>query len=213
MMEHHRKPGVAGILREYLEMAIAGKLSGLALAAAVAAGVLAPSGNASAGDYYRHHYHGGYYNNGGAALAAGVAGVILGTALATPRYYVQPAPVYVEPAPVYVAPRRVYVEPAPVYVEPYDAYDDGYYGDEEAYVQPRRPYSEYRRTAPAVVQPRVAPRTVYDERPVGSVKRVAKLDVGSAEWISACQAKYKSFDRRTGTFLGHDGQRRMCTVQ
>jgi hypothetical protein len=186
-------------------MAIAGKISGLALAAVIGAGAaLAPTGDAFAGHYHHH----GYYN-GGAALAAGVAGVILGTALVAPRYYV-------EPAPVYVAPRRVYVEPAPVYVDPYygdEAYDDPYYGDDEVYVQPRRPYSEYRRTEPVRVQPRVAPRTVYDQQPVGSVRRSVKLTVGSAEWVSACQAKYRSFDRRTGTFLSNDGQRRMCTVQ
>jgi hypothetical protein len=193
-------------------MSIAGKISGLALAAVIGAGTaLAPAGDAFAG--HRHHHHGGHYY-GGAAVAAGVAGVLLGTALAAPRYYVAPAPVY-------VAPRRVYVEPVPVYEEPYyadDVYDDPYYGDDEVYVQPRRPYSEYRRTAPVGVQPRVAPRTVYDEQPVGSVRRTArtasvKLTVGSSEWVSACQSKYRSFDRRTGTFLGHDGQRHMCTVQ
>ena len=196
-------------------MAIAGKISGLALAAVIGAGAaLAPAGNAFAD--HRHHHHG--YYNGGAALAAGVAGVLLGTALATPRYYVEPAPIYVEPAPVYVAPRRVYVEPAPVYEDPYygdEAYDDPYYGDDEVYVQPRRPYSSYSRTEPQRVAPRAAPPRVvtYDEQPVGSIKRSANLAVGSADWVSYCQSKYKSFDRRTGTFLGHDGQRHMCTVR
>jgi BA14K-like protein len=189
-------------------MAIAGKISGLALAAVIGAGAaLAPAGDAFAGHRHNHYY----YNNGGAALAAGVAGVLLGTALATPRYYV-------EPAPVYVAPRRVYVEPAPVYVEPYygeEVYDDPYYGEEEVYVQPRRPYSEYNRVQPQRVAPRAAPPSVvtYDEEPVGSVRRTANLTVGSAGWVSYCQSKYKSFDRRTGTFLGHDGKRHMCAVR
>jgi hypothetical protein len=194
-------------------MAIAGKLSGLALAAVVGAGtVLAPAGDAFAGHRHNHYY----YNNGGAAVAAGIAGVILGTALARPRYYVEPAPIYVEPAPVYVAPRRVYVEPAPVYVDPYEeGYDDPYYGDDEVYVQPRQPYSEYRRTEPQRVVPRAAPPRVvtYDEEPVGSINRTANLAVGSDGWVSYCQSKYKSFDRRTGTFLGHDGKRHMCAVR
>jgi hypothetical protein len=187
---------------------LAGKISGLALAGVIAAGTaLAPAGDAFAG--HRHHH--GYYNNGGAAVAAGIAGVLLGTALATPRYYV-------EPAPVYVAPRRVYIDPAPEYVEPYygeQVYDDPYYGDDEVYVQPRQPYSEYRRTEPQRVLPRTAPprAVTYDEEPVGSINRSANLSVGSADWVSYCQSKYRSFDRRTGTFLGHDGNRHMCAVR
>ncbi|WP_334151434.1 BA14K family protein [Hyphomicrobium sp.] len=32
----------------------------------------------------------------------------------------------------------------------------------------------------------------------------------SGDAIARCEARYRSFDRRTGTFLGYDGKRRLC---
>lgn len=35
----------------------------------------------------------------------------------------------------------------------------------------------------------------------------------SAEWYRACSIRYRSFDARSGTFLGYDGQRHFCVVR
>jgi len=34
----------------------------------------------------------------------------------------------------------------------------------------------------------------------------------SREWFEACDARYRSFDPRTGTFVTRTGQRRFCTL-
>jgi len=55
----------------------------------------------------------------------------------------------------------------------------------------------------ALAQPRYyyapAPRTVY----VGARP-------WSRRWYEYCSARYRSFDPRTGTFMGHDGRRHFC---
>ncbi len=33
---------------------------------------------------------------------------------------------------------------------------------------------------------------------------------GSSGWLSYCSSKYRSFDARSGTYLGYDGQRHVC---
>lgn len=145
---------------------------------------------AQAGDRYydwrhgpRHHYHGG-------AVAAGViglaAGAIIGGALASdpePEVIYRPRRVYVEPEPVYVepAPRRVYVEP--------DVAD-------EDYVAPRRD-PDY-----------------YPDRPVRrqvNVSNGAALEPWTARWRAYCSDRYQSFNARTGTYKGYDGQDHFCT--
>ena len=32
----------------------------------------------------------------------------------------------------------------------------------------------------------------------------------SAAWYSYCESRYRSFDPRSGTFLGYDGRRHVC---
>ncbi|MCV3764799.1 BA14K family protein [Rhizobium sp. TRM95796] len=153
---------------------------------------------ASAGgrDYYwrhapRHHHHGD-------AVAAGViglaAGAIIGGALAAdpePEVIYRPRRVYVEPEPVYVepAPRRVYVEPAPrdVYAEP-DTLDEDYAApaqDEDYY--PARPARRQVDASAATLQP------------------------WTARWRAYCAERYQSFNARTGTYRGYDGQDHFCT--
>jgi len=94
----------------------------LAAAVAVAVGAASLTSTAEARRWYPHgggdwHHHGGnnwHYNNGNAWAAGAVgfgAGALLGSALASPRYY-EPAPTYYQSAPY------AYYQPAPVYVEP-----------------------------------------------------------------------------------------------
>jgi hypothetical protein len=173
-----------------------------ALAVAIGSAALAPA-TAIAGGKHHHGggYHGGYGGyNGGGAFVAGLAGGLLGAALFAPPVYAAPvygAPVYVEPAPVYVQPAPVYVEPAPVYVQPAPVYVDPYpTGAVNAPV--RRPYSDYVAPAPRVI--------TYDQA-------VGGYEPWSQAWLDYCSAKFRSFDRRTGTYLGYDGKRHFCAVR
>jgi hypothetical protein len=198
----------------------------MVLAAALAAGAMAQSSVAEAG--HRHHHR--YYNNGGAVAAGALAGVLLGSALTAPRYpvYIDP-PVYRER--VYIDPGPVYVEPAPVYGDPYydgPYYDDPYY-EEDVYVEPVQPYRSRQVSRPAPVkgtdplvtkgigdeevyyQPGKGPKVVtLDGEPA---RYAGNITAGSAEWVAWCRSKYRSFDVRTGTYLGFDGVRKACVVR
>lgn len=139
---------------------------------------------ASAGEFYRrHHYH------RGDAVAAGViglaAGAIIGGALASEP---EPEVVY-RPRRVYVEPEPVYVEPAPrhVYVEPDDVDED--------YAAPGQDEDYYPR-APA-------PRQVNAS--------AGTLEPWTARWRAYCADRYQSFNARTGTYKGYDGQDHFCT--
>jgi hypothetical protein len=47
------------------------------------------------------------------------------------------------------------------------------------------------------------PRVVY-------VPRSGSYEPWSAAWYDYCESRYRSFDPRTGTFLGYDGRRHFC---
>lgn len=177
------------------------------LAAALAGAVAAASALPAEAGHRHHHRHGG----GGDAFAAGVAGALLGAIIASPRpvygapVYVEPAPVYVAPAPVYLEPQPVYVEPAPVYVEPQPVYaEPGYRGG-------RVPLDHYR-PAP---EPRRhdGPRVVTYEDTVGGYASAGSLEPWSPGWREYCRARFRSFDARTGTYLGYDGNRHFCVAR
>lgn len=116
-----------------------------------------------------------------AAIFGLAAGAIIGGALAAPR-------------------NRVYVDPG------YDGYV--YYerrvphGVPQVYSAPRRIYrdDDVVYYAPRVVEPQVyvAP------------SRAGRYEPWTAGWFSSCEARYRSFDPRTGTFLGYDGRRHFC---
>ncbi|MCI0557480.1 MAG: BA14K family protein [Nitrososphaera sp.] len=40
--------------------------------------------------------------------------------------------------------------------------------------------------------------------------RLDQEEARRADWLSSCYARYKSFDRVTGTYLGYDGFRHPC---
>ncbi|GEO83907.1 MULTISPECIES: BA14K family protein [Alphaproteobacteria] len=81
-------------------------------------------------------------------------------------------------------PRTVYVEPEPVYVER----------------APRRVYVE---PEPAYVNDYPpAPRPVYR----------AAVEPWSPDWYDYCSARYRSFNPRSGTYVGYDGRAHFCTA-
>ncbi|RVC11981.1 BA14K family protein, partial [Mesorhizobium sp. M7A.F.Ca.CA.002.15.2.1] len=70
-------------------------------------------------------------------------------------------------------------------------YDDGYY-DRDVVVRPapvRRYYAE--------------PRVVYANR---------YAEPWTRDWYEYCSDRYRSFNSRTGTFTGNDGEQHFCTA-
>ena len=46
----------------------------------------------------------------------------------------------------------------------------------------------------------------------GSARYYGGQSSGSADWIAACQAKYRSFNPSTGMYLGYDGDYHRCQL-
>ncbi|MFZ1813069.1 MAG: BA14K family protein [Rhizobiaceae bacterium] len=204
-------------------MAIASSIRTLVLAAAGAASILAVAPiEAQAG--HRHQRH-----SGGDEFVAGVAGFLLGTAIGGPRQpvYVSPPVVYVEPQPIYPQPvygQPVYGQPVygqPVYGQP--VYSQPVYSDPgylsapstpyPVYQEPvqRRPYSEIKRNRQ--YQHDDGPDVITYDETVGGIRQASAAEPWTPGWELWCSSKYRSFDRRSGTFLGYDGNRHFCRVK
>lgn len=156
------------------------------LALAVSAAVIVPLNSASADDWRRH--------NRDDALLGGVlglaAGVAVGSALAQPRY--SDERVYDEP------PVRHYQTYQPRYT--YNEPDDNYY-----YRQAPRPV--YR------AQPVYRPQPVYDTRPAYQPRPTYRtIEPWTSAWYDYCSQRYGSFNSRTGTYMGYDGQNHFCVA-
>jgi hypothetical protein len=129
-------------------------------------------------------YYRRHHHHRGDALAAGVFGLAAGAIIGGALASdPEPETVYVEPEPEYIerAPRRVYVEPDVV---------------EDEYVAPRR-NQEY-----------------YPGRPARSQVNASyggTLEPWTARWRAYCADRYQSFNARTGTYRGYDGQDHFCT--
>lgn len=207
------------------------KISKLPIALAVAAFAgtisLAAISDADAGPrkhhkgyHGKHHGHGGGYKrkhrrhgyHGGDVLGAGIAGFLIGSLVAPPAYAVQPY--YAPPTVIYERPPVAYGYPEPVYSSPPiypapPAYSDGY----------RRPYSEYEQyeeydgKTGSVYSDERPPKVLTYEDTVGANPQIAGTEPGSAAWFEYCRSKFRSFDDRTGTYLGYDGNRHLCVVR
>ncbi|MDS7595582.1 BA14K family protein [Agrobacterium tumefaciens] len=124
-----------------------------------------------------------------AALLGGVLGLAAGVAVGSALSNRGPAydePVYVDP------PVRHYAAPQPVYL------------DEEP------DYRDYR----------PAPRPVYRAQPVYDSGRdyyqprrtYRTIEPWTNAWYDYCSQRYRSFNSRTGTFVGNDGQNHFCVA-
>lgn len=83
--------------------------------------------------------------------------------------------------------RRVYVEEQPVSV--YDDYSNDYYVDDYPPPPPRRP--------------------AYRPRPV---QQTYGIEPWTGAWHEYCSSRYRSFNPRTGTYVGYDGLSHFCTA-
>lgn len=180
------------------------KTTALILAATMTMGAALPVSTANAGGKHKD-----------AIIAAGVIGLALGAIIADSSnhrrrradhiYYNQPAYVPPQPVPRY---NDTYYEPNP------DAgayYDDSYRDDQAAYNQPRvitpprRNYQQVYQPAPI---PPARPKVVrYNDSPAYNT------EPWSSGWRSYCRNKFRSFDGKSGTYLGYDGKRHFCVVK
>lgn len=140
-------------------------------------------------DHRRHRRH-----SNGDAVAAGIiglaAGAIIGGALASPP---RSGPVYVD---------RDYDSRVYYYNRRPSRFDDNV----QVYRHPRQVYRNYDYDDDVVIY---APRRV--ERPrIYAAPVAGRPEPWSAAWYSYCESRYRSFDPRSGTFLGYDGQRHFC---
>ncbi len=156
--------------------------------------------------YWRKHHSGHIGNKALAAGAFGLAaGVIVGSALAAPAYrprYYRARPVYIERAPIYVEPQPVYVEPVRRYVEPDTYYDQGYdqgYDQDDGVQAGNRDYFPDK------------PRRAADDEVFNS-RQAGNFEPWSDQWRTYCSQKYRTFNQRTGTYHGIDGQDHFCTA-
>ncbi|MDQ6436710.1 BA14K family protein [Mesorhizobium sp. LHD-90] len=77
-------------------------------------------------------------------------------------------------------------------------YEPDYYEPEPVYREPvRRLYRE-------------GPVRRYYVREPEVVYATGALEPWSPEWYDYCESRYRSFNARTGTFTGYDGQRYFC---
>jgi hypothetical protein len=182
------------------------KLFKIAVLGAVAAAVLLTSFEfASARDrypYWRNNHHGHYHN--GQWVAAGLlgglaAGVIVGGALSEPG-------VVVEEEPVYVHPRRVYVEREDEYLGPVDGYDDQ---AGERYARPDDERMNDQANGEEYFPDRPQRRQTRQD---SNYAARGGMEPWTAEWRSYCAERYQSFNARTGTYKGYDGQSHFCTA-
>lgn len=60
----------------------------------------------------------------------------------------------------------------------------------------------------------VEPRRVYRERPrrVYVQEYAAPLEPWSPAWYRYCEGRYRTFDARSGTYVGYDGQEHFCNA-
>lgn len=154
------------------------------------------------------------HDAGADAFLAGVAGGIIGSALIGPAYPPPPPPavVYVDPGvhygpyyPVYEPPAVVYQPPVVVYEQPPVTYAPPVVVEPKHY---RRPLTEY--NAKRIHRNHGAPPKVitYDDAVGGGM-----AEPWSEAWFDYCRSKFRSFDAKTGTYLGYDGQRHFCIVR
>lgn len=155
----------------------------LVLAAAITAASMVAVSPASARDPYRYPYERHHRHHNNDNLAIGAAGLAAGVLLGTA---IASQPRYVEPAPVYVEPAPVYVEREPIYVEPVPVYR----APERVYVRPEPEY--------------------YPARPATVVS--GGLRPWSNAWYQYCTERYRSFNAKSGTYVGYDGQRHFCSA-
>lgn len=185
------------------------KMLAIALAGTVAVSGLVPVSSAEAG--HRKHFkkHHGHHkvvrhknrrNRNGDLLAAGIVGLAIGALIADSAYsHDYRRPVY-DP---YGAPRQPtgYGYNAP-YQDSY--YQDYGYGDRQTLDQYDATYDD------RYSDPRNSTEIYRDGPNVINYDELVSVEPWTPGWRTYCTNKYKTFNPRTGTYRGYDGNDHFC---
>ncbi|MBY5352601.1 BA14K family protein [Rhizobium leguminosarum] len=87
------------------------------------------------------------------------------------------------------------------YIDP--AYEPDYYEPAPVYRAPRRVYVE---------QPQYIEQPQYAEQPRYYAPVRTVVEPWSPQWERYCSYRYRSFDPRSGTYIGNDGRSHFCTA-
>ena len=170
---------------------------------------------------HRKHYSHNHNHNSGQIIGAGIVGLTIGALIANSSYnryqradhlYNQQR-AYSPPQPVFTSDDLYYADPLPLDGNNYrrDNYRSKNYSYQSENLpdpQARPQYDREYQRIPAN-QPRQlgAPKVIMYEE--------ARADVDTIEpwtprWRSYCHNKFRSFNAKTGTFLGYDGKHHFC---
>ena len=207
----------------------------ITLAATLVLSTALPVAGVSAGQKkYKNGYNGHKYKkqrrnrnsynpNVGNIIASGIIGLTIGTIIAdsTQRrrrrvdelyyeqpYYRPPQPVFTYEEPYYRAPlftpEELHEPPTPYdYIYPRQEY----FGPTPLIREPRPPRKYIRNERSPKVRNQEAPKVItYDE----VMSKVGTAEPWTPAWYTYCRAKFRSFNDKSGTFLGYDGKRHFC---
>lgn len=178
------------------------KTIAITLATAVTLSATAPMAVANAG----HNKH------KGELIAAGVIGLALGAIVADSSHRRrQRADVTYYNYPNYAPPQPVTAYPQPYYGKvPRGSYDNHRY--ERPRYQPPQPPRHYnkRKHRRNPVELQSSPRVItYDQ----AMRKSNAAEPWTPAWYSYCSGKFRSFNAKSGTYLGYDGQRHFCVAK
>ncbi|WP_420962627.1 BA14K family protein [Brucella sp. IR073] len=77
---------------------------------------------------------------------------------------------------------------------------------------PPPPYDPYAAPPPVAYQPFAPPPATYPYRAQPSYPRYASYQPWTRGWYDYCSRRYRTFNARTGTFRGYDGQDHFCVA-
>ena len=188
----------------------AAKIAAMGLAVTIAI-VALPMTSASAGGGHNNRHHRGAGN----IVLGGIIGLTIG-AIAAESNHRRHHRVSRHSYPPYSRPPvRIYDEYDPEFSE--YAREPRPYGAREP--RPFRPYaSRERRSGRHYEKRQRAPIQRETRRGSGAPKVItynesASIEPWSADWQDYCRTKYRSFNSKSGTFLGYDGDRHFCVAK
>ncbi len=184
------------------------KTVAITMAAAMLTTTMLPLSSANAG--HRKHHRKNYYN--GEIIGAGIIGLALGAIIVGSAehrrrradYIYQELPAHTPPQYVYGYQPEYYEAPEVIVERPYR--EEYNYRPPEVLPEYHRKNDNYnnsrhrktRRSEPKVI--------TYDQ----AMNETSLAEPWTPAWYSYCRSKFRSFNAKSGTFLGFDGKRHFC---
>ena len=179
----------------------------IAMAAAMLTTTMIPISSANAG--HRKHHRKNHHN--GEIIGAGIIGLALGAIIiGSAEHRRRRADHIYQELPAYAPPEYIHGY-QPEYYEDPEVIVEPPYREEYSYNQPEvlpeyhrrndnynRGYRKTRKSGPKVI--------TYDQ----AMNKSSLAEPWTPAWLSYCRSKFRSFNAKSGTFLGYDGKRHFC---